>query len=83
MLGRVCAWCIVSAPAASAQASDRTLLPGSTVLENLTGNGQRTYRVQLPPGETMPVSSVERQGVAGTVVVLAADGSELAEADPR
>jgi CHAT domain-containing protein len=76
-------WIVVSALGAAlcGQSQDRALEPSSEIEEKLAGSEQRIYALDLAPNQTLPITITERQGMAGIVSILAADGSELAEAD--
>ena len=53
----------------------------STSLVELPGGKTGTYAFHLPPGQTIDLQVVERQGMSGIVSVLAPDGNVLVEAD--
>jgi hypothetical protein len=55
----------------------------ATAIEKLPGGAERSWRISLPAGRTGQLDIVEKQGLAGILSVLAADGSELVEADLR
>lgn len=66
---------------AFAQPANRVLRPNSSTSETLAGTAEVKYALALPPDQSMNLQIIERQGLAGVVVVLAANGSELVEAD--
>jgi CHAT domain-containing protein/Tfp pilus assembly protein PilF len=75
----IAAWILV--PAVFAQTEEPPLRADSSVIAKLAGGADHSWRIGLPAGQTASLEIVERQGLAGIVSVLAADGSELVEAD--
>src|SRR5689334_16447875 len=58
-----------------------TLDPSSTTTVRAGGSAEVVYQVQVPADAVMELTIAERQGMAGIVVVSAADGRELVLAD--
>ncbi|HTW66485.1 MAG TPA: CHAT domain-containing tetratricopeptide repeat protein [Bryobacteraceae bacterium] len=56
------------------------LAPHSTLSQQLAGNEERIYRLDVPAGQTVNVSIREKQGLAG-ILILTQNGREVAEAD--
>lgn len=66
-----------------AQSEEPALQPHSNLSVELAGGAERLWRISLPEGRTANLQIVERQGLAGILSLLGADGSELVEADFR
>ena len=56
-------------------------MPSSSYTEKLPGGTDAAFSINLPADETAEIEIVEHEGLAGRLSVMAADGSELVEAD--
>ena len=65
----------------TAQPANGRLTPNSILPLTIAGDQEVLLRIDLEPGQIFNVGITEKQGMAGILTVLAADGSELVEAE--